>query len=107
MSILAVDPLQTTAGGSHQFHLADILVEHQQLRSRFQGQGILVYLLKATDFGKSTIERPERIWVTIIDPGGILSVSSAADKCRRLFPELDPPHLADACVGRTFSPPGS
>jgi serine/threonine protein kinase, bacterial len=102
-----VDKLQTTASGSHEFKLSDILLEHQQLQDRFAKQGIPVYLLKATDFGKSTVGHPERIWVTVLDPGGISSAASAVDKCHQLFPELDEAHLANTCVGRTFTPPSS
>lgn len=102
-----VDTLQTTESGSHQFQLVDILREHQQLRARLTSQGVRVFLLKATDFGKSTTANPERIWVTIADPGGIDSAASANNRCRELFPELDASHLANACVGRTLSAPHS
>ncbi|MEO3939267.1 hypothetical protein V3N99_21340 [Dermatophilaceae bacterium Soc4.6] len=100
------DALQVTRSGSHTFHNVDILSEYRSLRTRLEASGITVHLLRSNDFGTTTVSHPERIWVTLADPGGLYSADDAMSECRSLFPELDDRHLRNACVGRRLLPPG-
>lgn len=98
-----VDRSQTAASGGHTFRLADILAEHQALRSRFESQGVSVLLLRATDFGRQR-NWGRTIWVTVADPGAD-SVEQARQWCRRSFPNRTKKQVENVCLPRQLKAP--
>ncbi len=96
-----VDPLQTTASGSHTFMPADVLAEYRQLRQRF---GDRVVLLLGTDHSpRVTAPSGARLWVTSYT-GRFRSDQEVQDWCRRAYPSLSGRALANQCVPRRFTP---
>jgi hypothetical protein len=96
-----VDPLQTTASGSHTFMPADVLAEYRQLRSRF---GERVVLLLGTDHSpRVTAPSGARLWVTSFT-GRFRTEREVQDWCERAYPQLSGTALADHCVPRRFTP---
>ena len=98
-----VDRSQTAASGGHTFRLADILAEHESLRTRYEQQGLSVLLLQATDFGRQR-NWNHTIWVTIVDPG--LKSSDAVSRwCRQKHPGLSKKQVTNVCLPRQLQPP--
>ncbi len=96
-----VDPLQTTASGSHTFMPPDVLAEYRQLRQRF---GDPVVLLLGTDHSpRVTAPSGARLWVTSYT-GRFRSAEEVQDWCRRAYPTLTGRALANQCVPRRFTP---
>ncbi len=103
-----VDPAQTAANGTHQFFYSDILIQYQDLRSRF---GDRVLLVQSVDLGKqiSYAGKPagEPLWVVVYDPGNLGSVEDARSWCRASFPGLTASALANVCYPKQASAPHS
>lgn len=97
------DPLQTTRSGSHQFRLADILAEHEALRSQPDIAGD-VLLVQGTDFGKRQTRDGKPLWMTLYD-GGFTSEDDAADFCLFFYPNLSGDALKNRCIARQLTPP--
>lgn len=95
-----VDPLQTTASGSHTFAYPDILTEYQQLRA---AHGDSVIVLHGTDFGRQ-VQRSKPVFVTLYD-GGFSSSAQAQAWCARAFPGVTGKALANKCVPRSLRTP--
>ncbi len=95
-----VDPLQTTASGSHTFGYPEILTEFEQLRA---AHGDSVIVLNGTDFGRQ-VQRPKPVFVTLYD-GGFASSAQAQAWCARAFPGVTGKALANRCVPRSLRAP--
>ena len=97
-SVGIVDPLQTTAAGSHTFTAADILAEHLALRSA-PSQGTSVVLVLSTDFGKRQLYQGSPLWVTFA-LGDFPDREAVQRWCARRFPELAGERLTNQCTVR-------
>lgn len=92
-----VDPLQTTASGSHTFHNADILAEFQRFQRRDLG-GAPLTLLLSTDYGQKQTVSGQALWVTFALPAGLTSANAVQSWCSTYFAPLTGPALADTCT---------
>lgn len=95
-----VDPAQTAADGDHTFGLADIVAEHETLRSRFDN----VRLVSGDDFGRRSTT-PSTLWVTLYDPGSFGSEAEVRAWCRATFAPLSGAALENVCVPRRATVP--
>jgi hypothetical protein len=98
-----VDPLQTTATGSHTFGAADILDEYQALHDAHGGSGHPVILLKSTDYGKRQMIGSHFLWVTFAI-GDFPDSQSVQDWCDNQFAGLDADQLKNQCAVRRLEP---
>lgn len=98
------DDRQTTSGGSHVFRLPDILELHEDY-DRIYSSSTSVYLVKAEDLGSSSGPDASRIWMTIVDPGGLSSREDAKRWCQDEFPHLSGDDLDNACYPRQLTSP--
>ncbi len=98
------DDRQTTRNGSHVFRLPDILELHEEYESTYSSSAS-VYLIKAEDLGSSSGPDASRIWMTIVDPGGLSSREDAASWCQDEFPWLSGDDLDNACYPRQLTSP--
>lgn len=98
------DDRQTTRSGSHVFRLPDILDLHEEYESTYSSSAS-VYLVKAEDLGSSSGPDASRIWMTIVDPGGLSSREDAATWCEMEFPWLSGDDLDNACYPRQLTSP--
>ena len=97
-SVGIVDPLQTTAAGSHTFTAADILAEHLALRSA-PSRGTSVVLVLSTDFGKRQLYQGNPLWVTFA-LGDFPTRESVQRWCAKRFPGLTGDRLTNQCTAR-------
>jgi hypothetical protein len=98
-----VDPLQTTATGSHTFGAADILDEYQGLHDAHGGIEHPVILLKSTDYGKRQMIGTHFLWVTFA-VGGFPDSQSVQDWCDDQFAALDAEQRKNQCAVRRLEP---
>lgn len=98
------DDRQVTSSGSHVFRLPDILELHEGYDSVYSSTTD-VYLLKAEDLGSTTGPDGDRIWMTIVDPGGLSSRDDAERWCADEFPWLSGDDLDNACYPRQLRSP--
>lgn len=98
-----VDQQQLAANGTHTFGDADILAEHEALRSRF-GPGIK--LIGGKDMGKRS-SRPQALWMTIYDQGTFGSEADVTNWCASVFPDKAGEARLNVCLPRKASPPHS
>ncbi len=99
------DERQVTSGGSHVFRLPDILELHEVYDSVYASTAS-VYLLKAEDLGStSTGTDSDRIWMTVVDPGGLTSREDAEQWCQNEFSWLSGDDLDNACYPRRLESP--
>lgn len=98
------DDLQLTSTGSHIFRLPDILELHETLESSYSSTAS-VYLLKAEDLGSTKGPDGDKIWMTILDPGGLSSRTDAESWCASEFPWLSGDDLDNSCYPRKLSSP--
>lgn len=98
------DDRQVTSSGSHVFRLPDILELHEGLETTYSPH-TSVYLLKAEDLGSTQGPDGDRIWMTIVDPGGLSSRDDAARWCRDEFPWLSGDDLDNSCYPRQLRSP--
>lgn len=98
------DERQTTRSGSHVFRLQDILELHDDLDSVYSGY-TSVYLLKAEDLGSTKGPDGDKIWMTIVDPGGLSSRADAQAWCDSEFPWLTGDDLTNTCYPRQLTSP--
>ena len=98
-----VDPLQTTANGSHQFSAVDILAESRAALALAPPSQ--VHVLSSLDFGRrSTAPDGDPYWTTFVD-GGFASADDVRAWCADAFPGLTGDALTNACVARRLEPP--
>lgn len=98
------DDRQVTSSGSHVFRLPDILELHEGYASVYSSSAS-VYLIKAEDLGSSKGPDADRIWMTVVDPGGLYSRDDAAQWCQDEFPWLSGDDLNNACYPRQLESP--
>lgn len=98
------DERQTTHSGSHVFRLQDILELHDDLDSIYSGY-TSVYLLKAEDLGSTKGPDGDKIWMTIVDPGGLSSRADAQAWCDSEFSWLTGDDLTNTCYPRQLTSP--
>jgi hypothetical protein len=98
-----VDPLQTTASGSHTFGWADILSETLQLQEdpRFTSP---VFLMMSTSFGLGVTRDGKPLFVTATDDG-FANADAVRTWCDATFPELGQAQRNDACAPAQLTPP--
>jgi hypothetical protein len=98
-----VDPLQTTASGSHSFGWADILREHERLREdpRF---GSAVFLIMSTAFGRAVRVKGRPLFVSAVDYG-FANAADVRSWCEVTFIELSKAQRDDTCSPAQLSPP--
>jgi hypothetical protein len=99
-----VDPLQTTAGGSHTFTATDILNEHTQARDNADF-GNDVRLLQSTDYGRGHLYKGHPLWVTVAIVPSFASEQDVTAWCAQQFPNLSGKLLDNACTARKLNPP--
>jgi hypothetical protein len=99
-----VDPLQTTAGGSHTFAATDILSEYTQARDN-SGFGNDVRLLLSTDYGSRHLYQGHPLWVTVAIVPTFTSEQDVIAWCAQQFPNLSGNLLENSCTARTLDPP--
>jgi len=97
------DPLQVAANGSNRFQAADILAEHNRLRSG-ANLGARVVLVLSTDFGTGRTVDGKPLWMTFALTGST-SKADAQAWCTRRFPGLTGSRLANVCTPWQLSPP--
>lgn len=98
-----VDPLQTTATGSHTFGATDILDEHLALRETHGSTGHPVILLKSTDYGKRQTIGTHYLWVTFAI-GDFPDRQSVLDWCDDQFADLTAEQRQNQCAVRRLEP---
>lgn len=98
------DPRQTTANGSHTFHLPDIVAQFDQLSTGATAAGMTPLVLLASDFGTTQSPGSNALWVLLADPGGLTDRAAAVSACQRLFPTLTGKDLDNSCLPRTLVP---
>lgn len=98
------DDRQVTSSGSHVFRLPDILELHEEYDGTYSSSAS-VYLIKAEDLGSSSGPDASRIWMTIVDPGGLSSREDAKEWCEGEFPHLSGDDLDNACYPRQLTSP--
>jgi len=98
-----VDPLQTTASGSHTFHYVDILAEFRHLQGLDLG-GANIALLLSTDYGLRETVSGHVLWVTFAFPR-LSSASEVESWCRTYFAPLSGDALVNACAPRQLNAP--
>lgn len=98
------DPIQTTASGSHTFGAADILAEHERLRSDPANGSARVVLLKSTDYGKRQLHNGAPLYVTFA-LGDFGTEADVRSWCAERFPRLSTEELANQCAVRRLRPP--
>ncbi len=92
------DDFQTTHSGSSTFHLPDILDLHRDLKNSYSSDGD-VYLLTSTDLeGTSDIDKPNTVWMTVLDPGRLADKEDARDWCDSNFAGLSDAEQANSCA---------
>lgn len=99
-----LDEYQLTSSGSHVFRLPDILELHEAIDSAYSST-TTTYLLKAEDLGSTQGPDDDKIWMTIVDPGGLPSRDDAQSWCEREFSWLSGDELANTCYPRQLSAP--
>jgi hypothetical protein len=98
-----VDPLQTSASGSHTFHNVDILAEFRRLQGLDLG-GANLTLLLSTDYGQRQTVSGHALWVTFAVPE-LSSASEVTSWCTTHFAPLTGATLLDACTPRQLNAP--
>lgn len=98
-----VDPLQTTASGSHRFGWSDILSEHERLRNdpRFGSQ---VFLIMSTAFGDATTYKGKPLFVTAVD-NSFFDAADVRSWCDATFAELPKAQRDNTCAPARLTPP--
>ena len=89
------DPLQTTSSGSHTFMAADILAEHEAIRSRVSG--VEIVLLDSRTFGNRISHDGAPLYVTI-GLGAFGDRDSVLAWCAAQFPEYSGKDLENRCT---------
>ena len=94
-----VDPIQTTASGSHVFQNTDILSEFKTDQQRFPD----AVLLRTTDFGQQPTVRGHSLWLDVVlqyfpTQGDVLSW------CASTFPQYTAGQLDDHCYPQQLNP---
>ena len=98
-----VDPMQTTASGSHTFTAADILDEHRRLNADHAGPDHPVILLKSTDYGKRQKVGTHFLWVTFAI-GDFPDRQSVLTWCATQFATLTGDERENQCAVRRLDP---
>lgn len=98
------DDSQWTRTGSHIFRLPDILDLHETIDSTYSSTAS-VYLLKAEDLGSTKGPDGDKLWMSIVDPGGLSSRDDAELWCEGEFWWLSGDELDNACYPRQLSSP--
>lgn len=98
------DDRQVTSSGSHVFRLPDILELHEGFEAMYSSSAS-VYLLKAEDLGSTKGPDEDRIWMSIVDPGGLASRDDAEQWCAAEFSWLSGDDLENACYPRQLRSP--
>lgn len=98
------DDRQITSSGSHVFRLPDILELHETYASTYGSIGS-IYLLRAEDLGSTEGPDDHRIWMTVLDPGGLTSREDAEQWCADEYAWLSGDDLDNACFPRQLSSP--
>lgn len=98
-----VDPLQTSASGSHTFHNVDILAEFRGLQGLNLG-GANLALLLSTDYGQRRTVSGHVLWVTFALPG-LSSKSEVESWCGTSFAPLTGQALLNVCAARQLNAP--
>lgn len=96
-----VDPHQKTMSGSNTFQTVDIMNEHDQLRSRFATDRVLLF--KSTDYGKRQTINGHPLWVTVVSE--FATKDAALAWCQRNFPGYSSTKdLENRCAVRQLNP---
>ena len=91
------DPLQTAADGSHTFHYADILAEHERLAAE-DNDGASLVMLRGTDYGKRR-KSPDGKTIYVTFALGSWDTRDEVKKwCSRRFAGLSSAKRDDTCV---------
>lgn len=98
-----VDPLQTTADGSHRFEAEDILAQFQELKADHGSTAHPVVLLKSTDYGKRQKVDGHFLWVSFA-LGDFPSAQAVQNWCKAEFPDLSTADREGQCATRRLEP---
>lgn len=98
-----VDPIQTTADGSHTFMAADILAEHSRLREAHDSAAHPVVLIKSTDYSKRQRINGHFLWATFAI-GSFPDAAAVHAWCDARFADLTQAQRDNQCVVRRLNP---